>query len=148
MSSPAYALPLRIERRASRGLAWAVGAVHGLALAVLPPLDLPWWLKLIVAAAVLSQAVLTWRRHVAPRAPGAIRGLLWRADGQWELMRVDGRAFTARLRRASYLHPHLVILRFIAEDGARHALLLPADAVDAQLHRRLRVGLRLQAEPL
>ncbi len=146
MSSPAYALPLRIERRFSRVLACALLLICGISLAVLPLLDVPWWSKLLAAAAVSLQAVLTWRGQVLPRAPGAIHALSWQADGQWELTRRDGRAFTARLRRASFVHPALVILRFVADDGARHAVLLPADAMDAELHRRLRVGLRLQAE--
>lgn len=146
MSSPAYALPLRLERHFSPALAWTVGGVHLLALAVLPPLAWPWWVKLALAVAVLVQGVLIWRRHVVPSAPNAIRGLLWKADGEWELTRVDGQAFTAGLRRASYVHPALVILRFAADGGGRHAVLLPADGVDAELHRRLRVGLRLHAE--
>lgn len=98
-------------------MAWTVGGVHLLALAVLPPLAWPWWVKLGLAVAVLVQGVLIWRRHVMPSTSNAIRGLLWKADGEWELTRVDGQAFTARLRRASYVHPALVILRFAADGG-------------------------------
>lgn len=146
MSSPAYALPLRIERRPSRILAWAVVAVHASAVAVLVPLDLPGWLKLLVTVAVMFQAVITWRRHVSVSAAGAVREILWKADSEWELSYVDGSVRTARLRRAGYVKPALVVLRFIGGDGRRCAVLLPADGVDAEPLRRLRVGLRLHAE--
>ncbi len=146
MSSSVYALPLRLERRFSPTLAWTVGGVHLLAVAVLPPLAWPWWAKLILAIAVLMQGLFIWRRHVTPSAPDAIQGLLWKSDGDWELSYVNGKVCTARLRRASYVHPALVILRFVADAGGRYAVLLPADGVDAELHRRLRVALRLQAE--
>lgn len=146
MSSAAYALPLRLERRYSRALARTVIIVHALALAVLGVLDLPWWLKLTLAMAVLIQAVITWRRHVNLTASGAIRAIVWTADGQWELSDADGKTHAAQLRRASYVQPALVVLRFKLGKYRRRAVLLPADGVDADLHRRLRVGLRLHAE--
>lgn len=146
MSSAAYALPLRLERQRSRGLAWTLLAVHGLAVAVLPTLAWPWWLKSLLAVAVVAQGIVSWRRHVQPRAPTAIRTVLWKSAEEWELTQVDGRRVGARLRRASYVQSALVILRFKTEDGRRVAVLLPADGVDRELHRRLRVGLRLQAE--
>jgi len=146
MSSAAYALPLRLERRYSRALARTVIIVHASALAVLAILDLPWWLKSTLAVAVLIQAVITWRRHVNVTAPGAIRAIVWRADGQWELSDADGKTHAAQLRRASYVQPALVVLRFKLGKYRRRAVLLPVDGVDADLHRRLRVGLRLHAE--
>src|SRR3569623_880300 len=85
MSSAAYALPLRLERRYSRALARTVIVVHALALVELGVLDLPWWLKLTLAMAVLIQAVITWRHHENLAAPGAIRAIVWTADGRWEL---------------------------------------------------------------
>lgn len=146
MSSPAYALPLRLERRPSRGLAWGVTVVHVLAMVVILPLALPWWVKLVVSLAVIAQGILIWRNHVSPIAAGAIREIVWKADGEWELVRVDGGATPTRLRRASYVQPALVVLRFIEAGGRRRSVLLPADGVDAELHRRLRVALRLHAE--
>ena len=146
MSSPAYALPLRIERRFSRGLAIAVVLVHTLAIAVVLPLDVAWWWKCLIAIAVGTQAVFSWRLHVSLTAARAVHAVLWKSEGEWQLTRADGTAQNARLRRASYVQPALVVLRFRIEGGGRCAVLLPADGVEAESHRRLRVGLRLQAE--
>lgn len=146
MSSPAYALPLRIERRFSRSLATAVLVVHVLAVVVVLPLDMAWWWKCLIAVAVIVQGVSTWRRHVSLAARGAVRAVLWKSEGEWQLMRVDGVTQIAQLRRASYVQPALVVLRFKIEGARRCAVLLPSDGVEPEAHRRLRVGLRLQAE--
>lgn len=146
MSSSVYALPLRIERLYSRGLAVAVVVVHGLAITVLLPLDMAWWWKCLIAVAVIVQGVFTWRRHVSLAAAGAVRTLVWKSEGEWELTRVDGATHSARLRRASYVQPALAVLRFKLEGGGLCAVLLPSDGVEPETHRRLRVGLRLQAE--
>lgn len=146
MSSSVYALPLRIERRYSRGLAVAVAVVHALAITVLLPLDMAGWWKCLIAVAVIAQGVFTWRRHVSLAAAGAVRTLVWKSEGEWELTRVDGATHSARLRRASYVQPALAVLRFKLEGGGFCAVLLPSDGVEPETHRRLRVGLRLQAE--
>src|SRR3569832_2826007 len=136
MSSPVFALPLRIARRISRGLA----------LPVVLPLDVAWWWKCLIAIAVGTQAVFSWRLHVSLTAARAVHAVLWKSEGDWQLTRSDGTAQNARLRRASYVQPALVVLRFRSEGGGRCAVLLPADGVEAESHRRLRVGLRVQAE--
>src|SRR3569833_415944 len=100
MSSPAYALPLRIDRRFSRGLAIAVVLVHTLAIAVVLPLDVAWWWKCLIAIAVGTQAVFSWRLHVCLTAARAVHAVLWKCVGDWLLTRTVGTALNARLRRA------------------------------------------------
>src|SRR3569832_93968 len=136
MSSPVFALPLRIARRISRGLA----------IAVVLPLDVAWWWKCLIASAVGTQAVFSWRLHVSLTAARAVHAVLWISEGEWQLTRADGTVQEARLRRASYVQPALVVLRFRIDGGGRCAVLSPADVVEAEAHRRLLVGLRLQAE--
>jgi hypothetical protein len=144
MSSPVFAAPLRLECRPSRYLMLAVTVVHGGALLVLIPIDASWWVKLPVAAAVVVQWIVTWRHYVMLSAPAAVKSLVRTTDGNWELCRGDGGCFAAQLLPAAYVHPLLVVMRFITEDRRRYAVVLPCDSLDTDSHRRLRVQLRLQ----
>lgn len=145
MSSSAYAPPLRLECRPSRYLLIALIGVHGLALLVLPLLPAAWWIKLPVALAITAQWVLVWRRHIVLTAPLAVKRLVWTGGSRWELFNGAGALRGARLLPAAYVHPLLVILRFLTEDKRRCTAVLPRDSLDPDSHRRLRVLLRLQA---
>jgi toxin CptA len=144
MSSPAFALPLRLECRSSRFLKYTVSIVHALALLILLPLTLAWWIKLPALGLVLVQWAVTWRRFITFTAPLAVRRLVWTAEDRWVLYPNDGVTREARLLPSTYIHPLLVILRFRAEDKSRYAVILPHDSVDPDSHRRLRAQLRLQ----
>src|SRR3569833_3466035 len=98
MSSPAYALPLRIERRFSRGLAIAVVLVHTLAIAVVLPLDVAWWWKCLIAIAVGTQVVFSWRLHVSLTAARAGRAGGGGGGGGGRRARAGGAARGARRR--------------------------------------------------
>jgi hypothetical protein len=143
MSSPAYALPLRLERQPSRYLMSTVIVVHGAALLVLLPLPLPWWIKVPLAAGIVAQWIGAWRNHVTLTAPAAVKTLVWLAENRWELFCADGASCEARLLPGAYVHPFLVILRFMTEDNRRCAVILPPGSLHADYHRRLRVRLRL-----
>ena len=144
MSSPAFALPLRLECRSSRLLKCAVSIVHALALLILLPLTLVWWIKLPALGLVLAQWVTTWRRFITFTAPLAVGRLVWTAEDRWELYHNDGVTREARLLPSTYIHPWLVILRFVTDDKRRCAVILPHDSLSDGDHRRLRVQLRLQ----
>jgi len=122
-----------------------VAVVHVVALLVLLPLPLAWWIKALLAAAVMAQGIVIWRRHVSMNAPKAVKRLVWRTDNLWELFTADGITHEARLLPAAYVHPWLVVLRFITEDKRRCAVILPPDSLDTDSHRRLRVQLRLRS---
>jgi toxin CptA len=143
MSSAAYVAPLRLECRPSRYLLIALIAVHGLALLVLLPLPVAWWTKLPVALAIAAQWLVFWRRHVVLTAPLAVKRLVWTGEDRWELVNGDGALREARLLPGAYVHPLLVILRFLTEDKRSCAVVLPRDSLAPDDHRRLRVQLRL-----
>lgn len=98
-------------------------------------------------AAIVIQWVVVWRRHLALSSPEAVKSLQWSADGRWELFGTDGAKRSARLLPAAYVHPWLVVLKFITEDKRRCAVVLPADGLSADEHRRLRVRLGLNQTP-
>ena len=143
MSLSAYVAPLRLNCRPSRYLLIALIAVHGLALLVLLPLPVAWWIKLPVAFAIVVQWLVSWHRQVVLTAPQAVKHLVWTGEDRWELFGGDGARRKARLLPGAYVHPFLVILRFLTEDKRSCAVVLPRDSLDADSHRRLRVQLRL-----
>jgi hypothetical protein len=146
MSSSAYAPPLRLERRSSRYLSVALTGVHGLALLVLPPLPVAWWIKLPLASVIAGHWLASRRLHVLLSAPQAVKRLVWTGENRWELFGGDGTGRRACLLPAAYVHPWLVVLRFLTEDKRKCAVVLPRDSLDPDSHRRLRVQLRLLAD--
>lgn len=146
MSSHVYAHPLRFERHTSSSLLTALMVVHGLALSVTPLLPVAWWLKVPLALAIALQWRVGWRRQVSLTSPSAVTGMVWTGGDNWELSGGDGAIRQARLLPGCYVHPRLVVLRFAAEDGHARAAVLPADGLDPDSHRRLRVQLQLLQE--
>ena len=143
MSSTSYAAPLRLERRSSRYLLSALLAVHGMALLVLMPLPVVWWIKAPLVLAVIAQGIVSWRRQLVFASATAVQHLVWTGGSRWELFNRDGTERQARLLPGTYIHPWLVILRFLTEDRQKCAVILPRDSLDPDSHRRLRVQLAM-----
>ena len=121
----------------------ALSAVHGIALLVLPPLEMAWWIKFPLAILIMMHWVVSYRHHMAFSAPRAVKHFIWLDDNRWELFGIDGSAYKARLLPAAYVHPLLVVMRFLTEDNNKLAVVLPYDGLDQDSHRRLRVQLHL-----
>ncbi len=67
------------------------------------------------------------------------------ADSSWQLELGDGtRCSGSAPPRSVFSHPLLVAMRMVDDDGVRHRILIPADAADGEMLRRLRVTLRRQ----
>ena len=128
-----FPLPLVIETRASalaRGVLLAIhlAAAFALFLARLPtPLQL--------AGLALLGASL-WRT----RTPPATQRLRAMADGRMEIW-VDATWKSLPIQSDSVALPGLIVLLW-REGGRSHSLMLPADAMSGEEHRRLRVWLR------
>jgi hypothetical protein len=135
--------PLVIRPRPSRWLGGFVTATHvaAAAAALALPLSGPLRGALLLAIGT-SLGWLLWTRVLA-RAPWSIREAVWDEQG-WRLTRADGRVREARLAPSTYVGVRLVILNLRIGRFGRRALVLTADAVDAELLRRLRARLRLR----
>lgn len=99
---------------------------------------------LLLAAPVALSWWLCWRR-VRLAAGGAIKRLDWRVGGDWRWQRADGRGGEAQLLASTICLPWLVILH-LRPAGSRWRCLtvvLPADALRADLFRHLRARLRV-----
>ncbi len=148
MSSGAYAAPLRLELRPSRVLATLLCALHAVAMLSVLPLSLEWWWRSALLSVVFLSLVHVLRRQALLAGANAVRGLLWESEGSWLLTLGDGRSCAAQLLPGAFVHPWLVVLNFKLEDawwGSR-AVVLCADGLDGQSHRRLRVRLRLAGD--
>lgn len=70
---------------------------------------------------------------------------VWEGDSYWSLTDRRGECVSASLSGQTYVHPRLVILNFKLPGRRRPlAVVIPPDALPADVHRRLRVRLRLE----
>lgn len=128
-----FPLPLLLQPRASaiaRGLLWGA---HLAALVALLLASLPAVAYLAGALALAASLALYLRRPPPPR----LRCL---ADGRLEIRRAASWQAVTVLPESVVL-PWFIVLHW-RENERRRGLLLPADALPAPAHRRLRVWLR------
>lgn len=145
MSSRRLPPPFEIELGRSPRLLLLQAVLHALALLAIGTCRLPGGLSWGLAGVVLVSFGREVHRYRRPR---------WRAlaadAGGWTLVGNDG-SRQALTPVSAYVHPWLVIVRYVrGSDGWwPRALLIAADAAEAQALRRLRVRLRLHtvAEP-
>ena len=140
MSSNRYATALRINLGFSRWLALLVVCSHGVALALIMLLPVPWWLRLGLVILVIISCRRQCRRHVLRCDPRTITALEWRADDSWWLTAHNGVVVNPSLEADSYIHPLLVILNFSCAGGSLSVVLF-RDSIDHEHFRRLRLRL-------
>lgn len=138
MSSTSGPARLRIEPRPSTLLAATLAVLHGAVGVVVLSLPLAWDLQLLVSALILLGLLDALRTHLLHRGRAAVRSAQWRGGGEWWLRNGDGEAETGRLDPSTLVLPRLVVLRLRSGSVRRRTLILPADALDPDTHRRLR----------
>ena len=134
------ATPLACERRVSPSLTLLVAGAHALALAPLLFLPLPWFLALPWLALVLAAAARDLARHSLPGSSRFVRRLHWGQDGRWRLESGDGRLWPGEAV-AALVSPWLCIVHWRRPVAGAYSLVLAADALDRESHRRLRRAL-------
>ncbi len=146
MLSNAYAAPLRLEPVASPLLrlfvimAYLLAAASTLLITAEPFLRLSMLLPLTVS--------LFWLWRSRQELNGRPLSLVWDGKGQWTWQQ-GGESAPLVLRGDSYLSEAVVILNFGQSAGVlpRSLVLLP-DSLPQEVHRRLRVRLRLERKAL
>ncbi len=138
MPSKKSVSPLTFTPEPSRILMLILLVTHLGGAALLWPLDLSWTVKALLFAMLLVSLIASWPR----RGRGGLRRLTWQADGDWLLQTREGDDIEATLLPGSYRHPWLVVLNFRLEGSRRRrSVVLFADALDPEMHRKLRVRL-------
>ncbi|MFN7086842.1 MAG: protein YgfX [Burkholderiales bacterium] len=134
---------LKLSIRRSRSLAWLLLAAHVAALALLWPLAVPPWLKVLAALALVASLLFFLARVAWLGTPQAVTAIEIGDDDAIAVRTRDGAWHSCRLARDSFVSAQLtiVVLRQENRRGAKHIVLVP-DNVDAGDFRRLRVWLR------
>ncbi len=145
MSSNYSATCIEFKTRASRQLTWLLAGFHALA-AVVILLSVPYR---PAAAALLLLTFLSWYRanrvHIQRRGNQALRRIVWKPDGRWQVDDIAGITHDAELLPSSYLHRRLVILNFLLAGGQRRNLVLLPDSLEPSTLRQLRARLRIES---
>ena len=115
---------------------------HGAALAVLAPLALPLWAKILLASLVLISLLYHVWHDAWLLALSSNKTLL--LDGDMILLVArNGDQVTARVLADSLVTPYITVLNVLPQGShlARSVIILP-DSLDAESFRQLRVWLR------
>ena len=134
--------PFECHWRPSRRLLALYLGVSGLALLALSLADLPFWARLAGLLLCAGHAWRTLPRHLLLRDPRAFTALR-HDDHGWQLHSAAEGWVAVQLLPGSLVLPAAVLLQF-RRPGQRLArsLCVPADSLDAEPHRRLRVRLK------
>ncbi|WP_311969081.1 protein YgfX [Pseudomonas baltica] len=140
MSSPSDRFECRW--RASRRLLVVCLVGHLLALIACLMLAVPGAIKLALLGMCLAHVVWVTPRHVLLGHPLAVTGLRRNRDG-WQLWTARAGWQPVQLRHDSVALPGLVIIRYRRPgQWFSRSVCVPADALPADQHRRLRVRLK------
>lgn len=144
MSSPSS--PFECHWRPSRRLLAIYLFLLVLCLVALATAECPAWVRLLGVLLCAGHAAWVLPRRILLTAPSAILGLRLSADGL-ALLRRDGDWLPVQLSPDSLALP-LAVLLVYRQPGRPWAqgLCVPADAMDADWHRRLRVQLRFSRQ--
>ena len=127
--------------RPSRRLLAVYLTLSFLAVLAILSADLPLWARCCAWLACALHALWHLPRQILLTAPQAITGLRLDGDG-WQLWSEASGWRPVQLRPDSLALPWLVILRYrLSAPGWARGLCIPADSLDREQHRRLRVRL-------
>ncbi|TAJ93788.1 MAG: hypothetical protein EPO31_06300 [Gammaproteobacteria bacterium] len=143
----AFLQPIVIDYRLSRGVWIYLLLLHFFALLAV------WYSHLHLAFSLPGSLVvlgsLAWRFRQwrdSAQYPPAQRFIL-DSENRWWLRKQEAGDRRLGLLPGSFVHPGMIILRFVDDTKARHTLILCRDNLDADALRRLRVRLRYPNNP-
>lgn len=119
----------------------ALVASHGVALAVLVPLALPLWARILLALLVIISLLYHVCHDAWLLALSSNKSLLLDGD-MVQLVARNGDQVTARVLADSLVTPYITVLNVLPQGSrlARSVIILP-DSLDAESFRQLRVWL-------
>jgi len=143
MSSTRSAPALIIERHSSVQLKTIVIAIHVGAVILLVPIIHRFGLVAMLSLVpVIVSMIYYWRQTVLLVNKQSVMALLLDADNVWSLLRRNGERLKDCRLVSAMVHPKLIVLSF-RYHKQRLSVPLFLDGVDAEIHRQLRVRLRL-----
>ncbi|MCQ4345890.1 hypothetical protein NGA35_00285 [Pseudomonas stutzeri] len=134
--------PFECRWRPSRRLRVLYLFCAGLALLALTLAELPWWARLSGMLLVVVHALWCLPRAILLSHPRTFTALRHDERG-WRLRNAAEGWVAVQLRPGSLALPQAVILHFrLPGQWLDRALCIPADSLDREVHRRLRVRLK------
>lgn len=134
--------PFECHWRPSRRLLALYLAALGLALLAMATAAVPGWARVAGALLCLGHAAWTLPRAVLLSHPAAFTGLRHDRQG-WQLRNAAEGWVAVQLRPGSLALPQVVILQFRRPgQWFTRGLCIPADSLERDWHRRLRVRLK------
>lgn len=149
MSSPAFALPHRIEFKPSRILLTLLAVLHLVAaFQVLFVLTLGLVIESSLVTLIGAGFYLVLRQHGYLNRPQDIKTLIWKDKELWVLETGDGQSLFAELMADSFYSRFLIILNFSYQGNdhgsrRRKSIVLLPDSMGSEQYRNLRARLRL-----
>ncbi|MEN8133141.1 MAG: protein YgfX [Pseudomonadota bacterium] len=145
MSSNRFVVPISVRPEASKILAVLLLGFHICSLMVLPWLDLSVAVVISVALLIGFSLVYYIRIHVFQKGKKAVAVFEWTASGRLKIWDGQGQEFPVQLGDGMFIHPRLIILNLISDEGFRRSLILLPDSADSDTLRRLRSRLLLRS---
>lgn len=141
LESP-FTAPVRLEIKASLGLAaMIVAPLLLIACTVVFFTPLPWYLLCLPVILLVAIGIYFFRLHYFKSLSRSVLEINQDAEKQWAVLAGE-RWHLVDLLANSYVSPWLVVLNFKGAAG-RFTVILPADSLDKDTHRRLRVRVRM-----
>ena len=141
---------MQLVIRPSIALCLVLGAMSLLGIVCLGVLPWPWRvLSCLMLAAATSHAIL---QHGLRRLKHSVVALQLMSDNSVSIDLKDGRRQAVHVMPSTVVTPLLSVVHCRLQEAARYSptryVLIPADAVDAEEYRRLRVYLRWATLPV
>ncbi|PID45859.1 MAG: hypothetical protein CSB47_07065 [Proteobacteria bacterium] len=141
LNSP-FSQPVRIEIKGSPMVAGVIVApLLLLAITVLFYTPLAWYVLVLPLAALLMVGAYYLRVHYWQLGKCSALEINQDNDQQWAVLTSD-KWHLVELQPNSFVSPWLIVLNFKGDSGC-YTVMLPADSLDKDTHRRLRVRVRM-----
>ena len=100
--------------------------------------------KILIIILIAVSAIYYYQLHIRKQSRRSVEQVSLTTDNQWEVMLArDQTEHNATLLATSFIHRILIILNFKTLSGERYTLIVPSDAIEASLARKLRARIRV-----
>ena len=141
LESP-FTTPLRLDIKGSLAIVLLiVGPLLLIAGTVVVFTPWPWYLLCLPIVLLVASATYFLLLHYKQSLKKSVLEVNQDAEKQWAVL-ADGKWHLVDLLPNSFISPWLIVLNFKGGSG-RYSVILPADSLDKDTHRRLRVRVRM-----
>jgi hypothetical protein len=141
LESP-FTAPLRLDIKGSLSTALLIVApLSVIAGTVIFFTPWPWYLLCLPIALLVAVGVYFFNLHYKQSSKKSVLEINQDAEKQWAVL-VGEKWHLVDLLPNSFVSPWLIVLNFKGPTG-RFSVILPADSMDEDTHRRLRVRVRM-----